>query len=158
MANIEEKVESLIVKPITELGYELYDIQYAKEGSDYYLKVFIENAEGISLEDCEKVTHAINDILDTANYIKEQYFLEVSSTGVEKVLRKDKHLQENIGEEIVVKLFKPVNNTKEIIAILQSFNEQTITIKTQNEEIEIEKKNIALIKKYYDWDNLGGNE
>lgn len=158
MANIEEKVESLIVKPITELGYELYDVQYAKEGSDYYLKVFIENAEGISLEDCEKVTHAINDILDTANYIKEQYFLEVSSTGVEKVLRKDKHLQENIGEEIVVKLFKPVNNTKEIIAILQSFNEQTITIKTQNEEIEIEKKNIALIKKYYDWDNLGGNE
>lgn len=158
MANIEEKVESLIVKPITELGYELYDVQYAKEGSDYYLKVFIENAEGISLEDCEKVTHAINDILDTANYIKEQYFLEVSSTGVEKVLRKDKHLQENIGEEIVVKLFKPVNNTKEIIAILQSFKEQTITIKTQNEEIEIEKKNIALIKKYYDWDNLGGNE
>ena len=158
MANIEEKVESLIVKPITELGYELYDVQYAKEGSDYYLKVFIENAEGTSLEDCEKVTHAINDILDTANYIKEQYFLEVSSTGVEKVLRKDKHLQENIGEEIVVKLFKPVNNTKEIIAILQSFNEQTITIKTQNEEIEIEKKNIALIKKYYDWDNLGGNE
>lgn len=158
MANIEEKVESLIVKPITELGYELYDVQYAKEGSDYYLKIFIEKEEGISLEDCEKVTHAINDILDTANYIKEQYFLEVSSTGVEKVLRKDKHLQENIGEEIVVKLFKPVNNTKEIIAILQSFNEQTITIKTQNEEIEIEKKNIALIKKYYDWDNLGGNE
>lgn len=158
MANIEEKVENLIEKNIIELGYELYDVQYIKEGGDYYLKVFIEKAEGISLEDCEKVTHAINDILDNANYIKEQYFLEVSSTGVEKVLRKDKHLQANIGQDIVLKLFKPINNTKEIIGNLISFNDETITIKTQNEEIKIAKKNIALIKKYYDWDNLGGNE
>lgn len=158
MANIEEKVEGLILKPITDLGYELYDVQYAKEGSDYYLRIFIEKPEGISIEDCEKVTHEITGILDEADYIKEQYFLEVSSTGVEKVLRKQKHLQENIGQEIIAKLFKPLNKQKEIIGTLKSLEEENIIIQTQDEEIKIERKNISLIKKYYDWDNLGGNE
>lgn len=158
MANIEEKVESLILEPITKLGYELYDVQYAKEGSDYYLRVFIENSQGISLEDCEKVTHTITGILDEADYIKEQYFLEVSSTGVEKVLRKEKHLQENIGQKIIIKLFKPIDKQKEILGTLNSVTPEKLTLQTQDKEIEIERKNIALIKKYYDWDNLGGNE
>ena len=75
---IEKKIESLIIGIIEGLGYELYDVIYEKEGQDYYLRIFIDKEEGISLEDCEKVNDAINDILDEANYIKEQYFLEVS--------------------------------------------------------------------------------
>ena len=107
MANIEEKVENLICKTIEDLGYELYDVIYEKEAQDYYLRIFIDTPNGISLEDCEKVNDAINDMLDEANYIKEQYFLEVSSPGVERVLRKEKHLQDNLGKEIVCNLFKP---------------------------------------------------
>lgn len=158
MANIEEKVENLILKTINELGYELYDVQYVKEGSDYYLRIFIEKDGGISIEDCEKVTHQITGILDEADYIKEQYFLEVSSTGIEKILRKEKHLQDNLNKEVVIKVFKPINKQKEFIGTLKTLNRETITIKTQDEEIEIERKNISIIKKYYDWDNLGGNE
>src|SRR5574344_1414094 len=149
MANIEEKVENLISESITNLGYELYDVQYAKEGSDYFLRVFIENEQGISLDDCEKVTHSITGILDEADYIKEQYFLEVSSTGVEKVLRKEKHLQENINQKIIVKLFKTVDGQKEIIGILNSITKDKLVLQTQDKEIELERKNIALIKKYY---------
>ena len=79
MANIEEKVETL-VKPIIEgLGYELYDVEYAKEGKNYFLRIFIDKQEGIDLNDCEKVNDAINSKLDEEDYIKEQYFLEVSS-------------------------------------------------------------------------------
>ena len=115
MASIEERVESLISKPIEDLGYELYDVQYAKEGKDYFLRVFIDNKKGIDLEDCEKVSNGINDLLDTADYIKEQYFLEVSSPGVERVLRKDRHLEENIGKEVEIKLFKPLEGKKEFI-------------------------------------------
>ncbi len=112
MANIEEKVEALVKPKIEELGYNLYDVEYAKEGKDYFLRIYIENEKGISLEDCEKVTGEINDILDKADYVKNEYFLEVSSKGIEKILRKDKHLESAIGEEIEVRLFKPIDKEK----------------------------------------------
>ena len=109
---MEEKVESLLKPIIENLGYELYDVIYEKEAKDYYLRIFIDKPEGISLEDCETVNNAISDILDEANYIKEQYFLEVSSPGVERLLRKEKHLKQSIGKEITVNLFKPINLEK----------------------------------------------
>lgn len=112
MASIEEKVEVLVKPKIEELGYNLYDVEYAKEGKDYFLRIYIENEKGISLEDCEKVTGEINDILDKADYVKNEYFLEVSSTGIEKNLRKDRHLENAIGEEIEIKLFKPIDKEK----------------------------------------------
>ncbi len=108
MANIEEKVENLISKTIETLGYELYDVLYEKESQDYYLRIFIDTPQGISLDDCEKVNDAITDMLDEADYIKDQYFLEVSSPGVERVLRKEKHFEANLGEEITCHLFHPI--------------------------------------------------
>ena len=153
MANIEERVETLVKPTIEDLGYQLYDVQYAKEGKDYFLRIFIEKENGtISLEDCEKVNNEIEEMLDTADYIKEQYFLEVSSTGIEKQIRKTKHLQENIGEIIDVKLFKPINNSKEYIGILKKFDDETIYLEADNQIIELERKNISLIKKYYNWE------
>ena len=103
MANIEEKVEKLIKSKIEKIGYELYDVEYAKEGKDHYLRIFIDKKEGIDLNDCEKVSNEINEILDQADYIKEQYYLEVSSPGIERVIRKDSQLEKNIGVEIQVK-------------------------------------------------------
>lgn len=150
MTNLEEKIENLLSKTINDLGYELYDIQYVKEGKDYFLRIFIDNESGISIEDCEKVNNAINDILDTADYIKGQYFLEVSSPGIERVLRKDKHLQDNIGEEVAISLFKPINGKREIIGRLQEFDDETIDILEEN-EIKISRKDIAQIKKVYKW-------
>ena len=133
MANIEEKIENLVKQKIEDLGYELYDVQYVKEGQNYILRIFIEKPNGsIDLNDCEKVNDSINDILDSANYIKEQYYLEVSSTGVEKTLRKDKHLRDNIGEEVQISLFKPIDilekKQKEITGGLKDFNEDNIII------------------------------
>lgn len=156
MASIEERVENLIQKKVEELGYILYDVQYAKEGQNYFLRVFIEKNDGaIDLNDCEKVNDGINDLLDTADYIKEQYFLEVSSTGVEKVLRKDKHLKDNIGNDVEVKLFKPINKQKEFIGILEDFSENEITLKLENDEnINIDRKDISLIKTTFNWDEI----
>ena len=149
MASIEEKVESLVKKPIEEIGYELYDVEYSKEGKDYFLRIFIDKDLGIDLNDCEKVNDAISDILDEANYIKEQYFLEVSSPGIERVLRKDRHLEQNIGEEISIKLFKKdENGLKEYQGILKQFDNDYIELE---ENIKIERKNISQIKKVYNW-------
>lgn len=155
LANIEERIEHKLTPVIEDLGYKLYDVQYAKEGKDYFLRIFIEKENSdITLDDCENVNNAITDILDEEDYIKEQYFLEVSSTGVEKLIRKEKHLEENINGIITVKLFKPVNGQKEYIGKLVEFDEQILKIKLEDESIiEIERKNISQIKKYYDWNN-----
>ena len=152
MPKIEENVETLIMPIIEDLGYILYDVQYVKEAKDYYLRVFIDKKEGISLEDCEKVNNAITDILDEKNYIKDQYFLEISSPGIERVLRKDKHLEKNIGEEVNVKLFKKdENGAKEYLGKLKEFNQNEIVLETEEQEIKIERKNIAQIKTVYNW-------
>lgn len=116
LANIEERVEALIKPTIEKMEYDLYDVEYAKEGKNYFLRILIDKPEGIDLEDCEKVNNAINDLLDEADYIKEQYFLEVSSPGIERVLRKNKHIEQNIGKEIQVKLFKKDERRKKRIS------------------------------------------
>lgn len=151
MANIEEKIETLVKPKIENLGYKLYDVEYAKEGKDYFLRIYIENEKGISLTDCEKVTNEINEMLDKADYIKEGYFLEVSSTGIEKVLRKDAHLSENIGTEVEIKLFKPIEKQKSIIGILTNYDKEKIYINIGEEKKGIERKQIAQIKTKYNW-------
>ena len=152
MANIEEKVEKLVEPIIEKIGYELYDVEYAKEGKNYFLRIFIDNEKGIDLNDCEKVNDSITDILDEENYIKEQYFLEVSSPGVERVLRKDKHLEQNIGEQINIKLFKKdENGKKEYLGKLKEFDDFKIVIEQDKNEIQIERKNISQIKTVYNW-------
>lgn len=150
MAKLEEKVEELVSPIIEELGYSVYDVEYAKEGKNFFLRIFIDKEEGIDLEDCEKVNDAVTDILDEANYIKEQYFLEISSPGIERILRKEKHLQDNIGKEVEIRLFKPINGNKIYTGILQTFDEVSIIIEKE-EKLEIPRKNIALVKTVYDW-------
>ena len=152
MASIEERVENLILSEVEKLGYELYDVQYTKEGKDYYLRIFIDKENGIDLNDCEKVSEIVNPILDSADYIKEMYFLEVSSPGIERVLRKDKHLEQSIGKEIDIKLFKPIEKQKELTGVLNKYDENNIYIQLQKEEIQIERKNISLMKLKYNWD------
>lgn len=151
MAKIEEKIEQLVKDPIEKLGYSLYDVEYVKEGPEYYLRIYIDKESGIDLNDCEKVSNEINEILDKADYIKEQYYLEVSSPGIERKLRKDKHLEQNISKNVEIKLFKKDNNgKKEYTGKLKAFNQEEIIIET-DKEITIERKNIAQIKTIYEW-------
>ena len=149
--NIEKKVEELIKPIIESIGYELYDVEYAKEGKEYYLRIFIDKEDGISIDDCETVNNSINDILDQADYIKEQYYLEVSSTGLEKNLRREEHFLKQIGNEIEVKLYKAINKEKVISGKLLSFEEEKIILETEEEKIEIEKSNISVAKTIYNW-------
>ena len=135
MAKIEEKVEELVKEKIENIGYSLYDVEYAKEGPNYYLRIYIDKPDGIDLNDCEKVNDEINDLLDQADYIKDQYFLEVSSPGIERILKKDSHLEQNIGNQVEAKLYKK--------------DADTITI----DEIKFDRKNIAQLKTIYNWEN-----
>lgn len=151
LASIEERVEELIKPKVKALGYELYDVEYVKEGKDYFLRVFIDKPEGIDLNDCETVNNEINELLDTADYIKQQYFLEVSSPGIERTLRKDRHLQQNVGAEVVVNLFQAINGQKQIEGKLIQFEQNSITLQVNEQEVVIERKSISLMKTKYNW-------
>lgn len=151
MAKIEERVEELVTKPIDELGYKVYDVMYVKEGKDNYLRIFIDKESGISLDDCEKVNNAITDMLDEADIIKDQYFLEISSPGVERHIRKDKQLEEHIGKDINVRLFKPIDKQKELTGTLQKFDDEQVVLLINEEEITINRENISSMKRAYKW-------
>ena len=139
-----------MVKPIAdELNYDIYHVEYVKENGELYLRIYIEKDGGITLSDCEALSRRVSDLMDEKDPIKDPYFLEVSSPGIERILRKDKHLEQNIGKEVNIKLFKKdENGKKEYQGILKQYNEEKIELE---EEITIERKNIAQIKTVYNW-------
>lgn len=147
----ETKVENLLKKPIEDLGYTLYDIEYVKQGKEFHLIVYIEKEGGVDLIDCEKVSDVINPILDTADPIKEQYFLEVSSSGIEKALRKVEHYKKQIGNKIEVKLFSKINNENCLQGILKDVDDESINLELNGEEIKINLKQISSAKSVYEW-------
>lgn len=151
MANIEEKIEKLLKPIIENMDYDLYDVLYFKEGKNYILRVVIDNEKGISLEDCEKVNNKITDLLDEVDYIKEQYFLEVSSPGIERILRKEWQFKEYIGSKVEVNLFKKdENGFKQYIGILKKVEDKYLTIEQEDKEYKIERKIISQAKTIYE--------
>ena len=151
MAKIEERVEELVTKPIDELGYKVYDVMYVKEGKDNYLRIFIDKESGISLDDCEKVNNAITDMLDEADIIKDQYFLEISSPGVERHIRKNQQLEEHIGKDINVRLFKPIDKQKDLTGTLQKFDNEQVVLLINEQEVSIKRDNISSMKRAFKW-------
>ena len=149
MAKIEENVESLVKDKIEDLGYELYDVLFFKEGPNKILRIVIDNEKGISLDDCEKVNNEVKDLIDEEDLIKEQYYLEISSPGIERLLRKDWQLKKFKGELVEVKLFKKdEKGNKNYIGELGETTEKELQLKT-DELIEIDRKNIAQVKTVY---------
>ena len=143
----EEKTEKLL-EPIAEkANVEIYDVEYVKEGSDFYLRCYIDKEGGVTIDDCELVSRALSEQLDAEDFVEDAYILEVSSPGLGRVLKKEKHLQKGIGEEVEVKTYKPVNGQKDFSGVLKAFDRDQITIQPENgEEMVLERKDIAVIK------------
>ena len=142
----EVKTEELL-KPIAEAnGVSIYDVEYVKDGSDYYLRAYIDKPEGVNIQDCENVSRALSDALDKEDFIPDAYILEVSSPGLGRTLKKDKHLQASIGQEVEIKLFKPIDKCKEFTGILESFDGNGIVIREGETARTFERSDIALIR------------
>ena len=152
MSKIEESIEKLIKDKIENIGYELYDVLYLKEGSSKVLRIVIDSDKGISLDDCEKVNNEIKQIIDETDLIEEQYFLEISSPGIERLLRKDWQLKKFIGNKVDVKLFKKDETGKKShIGILENVLDDILEIKTEeNGKIKLDRKNISQVKTTYE--------
>ena len=153
MTSLEKNIFEELEPIINGLNISLYDVIYEKEGKDFYLRIFIEKDGGVDISDCENVNNAINDILDEKDFIKGHYYLEVSSAGLEKTLRLDKHFENNIGNKIQISLYKPINNSKNVIGILKDYNDEKVIVES-DEIIEINKNDISLIKTVFDWDSI----
>lgn len=154
MTNTEKNILKCIKPIIEEIGYTLYDVIYEKEGSQNYLRIFIDKPDGISINDCENVNNAITDILDEKDFIKNAYMLEVSSPGVERRLRTDEHLKRSIGENIQIHTYKNEEsvNSKDILGKLKSFDEKQIHVEIEKDkEIKIDKSNISKMNTVFDW-------
>lgn len=142
----EAKTEELIQPLIDSRGFELVDVEFVKEGSDWYLRVYIDKDGGISVNDCEDISRAFNEILDREDYISEQYIFEVSSPGLTKPLKKEKDYKRSIGKLVDVKLYKPLEKVKELTGVLKDFDNATVTIETDSGEHKtIDRTNIAKI-------------
>ena len=148
----EQKTEKLLLPIIEKNQFELVDVEYVKEGSNWYLRAYIDKEGGITVDDCEMVSRALSDLLDREDFITDAYILEVSSPGLGRPLKKDKDFSRSIGEEVEVHLFKPLNKKKEYIGLLQAFDKKSVTIQTEDgEELLIPRAEIALIRLTFDF-------
>lgn len=148
---IVEKSTQIINKIIDNTDYELVDLEYVKEGPFMYLRVYLDKEGGITIDDCATVSREFNKKLDELDFIDDQYFLEVSSPGVDRAFKKDSDYIKNLNNEVEAKLFSPVNGMKHIKGILLEKNENDIVIglgtKDEENKVTVELKNITKINK-----------
>ncbi|MBE5967143.1 MAG: ribosome maturation factor RimP [Lachnospiraceae bacterium] len=148
----EKKTEKLLEPILTANHYELYDVEYVKEGSNWYLRAYIDKEGGITIDDCELVSRALSDLLDKEDFITDSYILEVSSPGLGRQLKKDKHFEKSIGEEIEIKLYKAIDKKKEWFGVLVGFDQDKLTIDLGDGEImDIPRKDIANVRLYLEF-------
>ncbi len=144
----EEKTERLLAPIAQANGVSVYDVEYVKEGRDCYLRAYIDKEGGVNIQDCENVSRQLSDVLDREDFIPDAYILEVSSPGLGRTLKKDKHLQASLGSKVEVKLYKALEERKEYGGILEGFDQGTITIAVEGEDAprHFNREDIALVR------------
>jgi len=130
-----------------EIGYDIWDIEYVKEGTEWYLRITIDSENGIGIDDCEKMSRAIDPVLDEHDVIEDAYHLEVSSPGIEREIKTDRHMDVCIGQTVAIKLYAPINGSKSLIGTLNGYNDEAVTV----DGVEVPKKAIAKMNIYYEW-------
>ncbi len=138
MASIAERVFDLVKDTVESCGVDLWDVRFVKEGASYYLRIFIDKRDGVSINDCTDVSHAIDPLLDEADPIDKSYYLEVCSPGIERELTRPEHYVKSIGKTVVVKLFKAIDGAKEFTGVLKDFD-GNLSIEIDNEIKTFEK-------------------
>lgn len=155
----ELKTEKLLEPLMEKNNFELVDVEYVKEGGNWFLRAYIDKEGGITVDDCELVSRELSDLLDQHDYIPDAYILEVSSPGLGRQLKKDKDFARSIDKEVEIKLFKAINKQKEFVGVLKDYNNETITIEIESNNkketevttMEIARSSIAMIRLAFDF-------
>ena len=148
----EQRTEELLLPMIEEYQFELVDVEYVKEGGNWYLRAYIDKEGGITVDDCELVSRRMSDLLDEKDFIDESYIFEVSSPGLGRPLKKEKDYQRSLGKEVEIRTYKAIEKEKEFYGILKSYDETAVTIEMEEDkEMIFAKKDIALIRLAFDF-------
>ncbi len=143
---IESRTEALL-QPIAEsCGVSIYDVEFVKEAGEWYLRAYIDKPGGVDINDCVDVNHALSDALDVDDFIEEAYTLEVSSPGLGRQLKKDRHFANCLGQDVELKLFKARDGVKEFAGTLKSFDDSTVTVTIDDKDEQFIRKEISVIK------------
>lgn len=143
---LTDKIFELVEPTVKSLGYELYEVEYQKEFDNWVLTLYIESPNGVSIDDCELVSNAVDPILDEADPIEQAYYLSVSSLGIDRPLKTDKDYARNVGNVLDVKLYAPLSGKKELTGTLKGYDKDTFTIELNSVDVVIERKKAALIR------------
>lgn len=151
--NTAAYVEELIAPAVNALGYDIWDVEYVKEGASWYLRITIDSENGIDMDDCEKVHQTIDPIIDEADPIDDFYYLEVSSPGIERNIRTREHYECCVGEVVQLKLFTAINKRKELVGELVAISEDgnEITVLSDGEEIKLQRSMVSKANIYFDF-------
>ena len=148
----EARTEELITPILDRMNFELVDVEYVKEGGTWYLRAYIDKEGGITVNDCEAVAREMNEILDREDFVDDSYVFEVSSPGLGRPLKKEKDYIRSMGKEVEIRTYRAINREKEFYGILSAYDENTVTIKTEDgTEMTFEKSDIALIRLAFDF-------
>lgn len=148
----EQKTEGLLLPILEKRKFELIDVEYVKEGSTWFLRAYIDKEGGITVNDCEDVAREMNPILDELDYIDGSYTFEVSSPGLGRPLKKEKDYVRNLGKDVEVRTYRPIQHEKEFCGRLKAYDDETVTIVTEEDiELTFEKSDIALIRQALDF-------
>ncbi|QUH31866.1 ribosome maturation factor RimP [Vallitalea guaymasensis] len=145
--HVETLAEEILIPILEENKFELVDVEYVKEASNWYLRIFIDKDGGVTIDDCELVSRAFDSEFEDKDPIKEPYILEVSSPGLDRPLKKDKDFARSLGEKVEVKLYKSINKKKEFVGLLKSYDDDSITLELEDgEDWSIARTDIAIIR------------
>lgn len=148
----EEKAEQLLAPIVDGFGFELVDVEYVKEGGNWYLRGYIDKEGGITVEECVSVSRLFNEKLDVADFIEDSYIMEISSPGLGRPLKKEKDYIRSMGKKLEIRTYRAINREKEFYGVLVAYDESTVTIKIEDEsEMTFEKSDIALIRLAFDF-------
>ena len=147
----ESRTEELLLPIADGFGVEIYDVEYVKEGRDWYLRAYIDKEAGVNITDCENVSRALSEKLDEEDFIEDAYILEVSSPGLGRTLKKEKHFIKSLGQEVEVRTYKPIDKRKEFVGVLQAYDNGNITILMDDEERNFSKADVALVRLTFDF-------
>ena len=148
MAKVTDAVAQLALPYVEAAGCTLWDVEYVKEAGEWFLRVYIDKADGVSIEDCEAVSRPLSDKLDEADPIEGSYTFEVSSAGADRVLKKPEHFAQFQGAEVEVRLYRPRSGRKEFVGRLLSYEDGGVTLEMDGAPVDFGKQEIALVRLY----------
>ena len=143
---VTDQVAAFAKPVIEEIGCQLWDVEYVREGSERFLRVYIDKTGGVDIADCERIHRALDPILDQEDPIAESYHFEVCSAGLERALKRPEDFARFMGSPVLVKLYRPYNGQKEIPGILRGYEEGRVTVEAGKETVTFERSQLALVR------------